>query len=304
MDRQAARQSFEKGAAWALANLEGFSPDARFAVLAGLLLAEPQKAESVRCALRKPDEIRFAGIFKLLDLVSFGALKRHLEGQQKRAHAVFDVLERDPSPALESADLDSFRHVPDSLPQSVEAMQRIDGAATGAALLQASTGRLEGPTLAWLRRDDLWGYDLAHQILAWVVCLKAGGSKDEARERIGRLAWRLFHEVRQGPSDVHYDLFVERLAFLLLAGFPAERLETEIQHVLSAQRSDGGWWFTRTVKDHATMLDNAHLGASPLTRPPKSYRQEKDPEAARRRLDLLHRGHSTGLSLWALGYCL
>jgi hypothetical protein len=52
------------------------------------------------------------------------------------------------------------------------------------------------------------------------------------------------------------------------------------------------------------MLENAHLGASPLVRTAKSYRSQKDPAAAFRGLEILHRGHSTGLSLWALGLWL
>lgn len=302
MDRQTARQCFERGAGWALANAEGLSPDARFSVLAGLLLADPERAESARGILR-PQEIRLSGVFKVLDLLTLKAVSRRMEAQRRQAEALFDVIERDPSP-LAWPDLDSFRHVPKGLPGSPESMHRIDGAFTGAALAQAGTGRLEEPVLAWLRREDLWGYDLAHQLLAWAVCIKAGCRTVDARERAGRLSWRLFHEIRQGPP-VHYDLFAERLAFLLLAGFPREPLTNELLQVVSAQDpGDGGWWFTRVPADQASMLKDAHLGSSPLVRPAKPYQHHKDPEETLRRVGILHRGHATGLSLWALGFWL
>ena len=301
MDRQTARQCFDKGKAWALANAEGFSPDSRFAVLAGLLLADPESAAASRDFLRSRPKIRLSAIGKVMDLLSLGALSRRMEARRSQADPFFDILERDPSPCAWT-DLDSFRHVPEGVPKSPEAMHRIDGASSNPALFQASAGRIEERVLAWLRRDDLWGYDLAHQLLAWVVCLKTGYLADEARERVGRLAWRVFHEIQHGPEEIHYDLFAERLAFLLLAGFPAERLAKQIEHVVSAQDpEDGGWWFTRHPAEQEGLLKEAHLGASPMVRLKKSYRDQRDPAGTLRRLATLHRGHAAGLSLWALG---
>lgn len=304
MERRAVRQRFDRGVEWALAHVDGLSPDARFAVLAGLLLADPEKAETAGGSLRNRRKVQLSTRGKVLDVLTFGLVSRRLQEKRNRAHAFFALVERDPLP-LVWTDLDSFRHVPDSLPGSLEELHRIDGAHSNAALVQASLGRLEGRVLSWLRREDLWGYDLSHQLLAWVVCLKAGHRTDESRERAGRLAWRLFHEIQHGPPAVHYDLFAERIAFLLLAGFPLERLAEELLQVLASQdQGDGGWWFTRVPADQASMIENAHLGSSPMVRPGKSYRDQADPEAALRRLQTLHRGHATGLSLWALGFWL
>lgn len=304
MNRQTVRRRFDSGVEWALSNVDELSPDARFAVLGGLLLADPRKAETVGGSLRNRQKVRLSTRGKVLDLLTFGLVSRRLQERRNRTDALLAFIERDPSP-LVWTDLDSFRHVPDSSPGSLEELHRIDGAHSNAALIQASLGRLEGPVFSWLRREDLWGYDLSHQLLAWVICLKQGHRTDEAREKTGRLAWRLFHEIQYGPPAVHYDLFVERIAFLLLAGFPLERLTEGLLQVLASQdQEDGGWWFTRVPADQASMIENAHLGSSPMIRPGKSYREHADPEAAFRRLQTLHRGHATGLSLWALGFWL
>lgn len=303
MELGVVRQCFERGSRWALAHAEGLSPDARLAVLAALLLTDPDKAESVRASLRGPRKIRLSALGRLIDVLSLGAASRRRRREAERADAFFALIERDPKP-LTWSDLDSFRSDSGPLPNDPDALHRIDGPHSNAALVQASLGQLEEPVLVWLRRDDLWGYDLAHQLLAWVVCLKKGYRTEEARERAGHLSWRLFHEIQRSPA-VHFDLFVERIAFLLLAGFPVERLTEQIQDVVALQDpADGGWWFTRRPAEQAAMIENAHLGASPLVRPARSYRERADPEAARRRLEILHRGHSTGLSLWALGYWL
>jgi hypothetical protein len=304
VDWRTIRQRFDRGVDWALENVGGFSSDARLAVLAGLLLTDPERAETVRGILRNRQEIRLSVFGRFLDVLTLGEVGRRLRKRRSEAEAFFVLMERDPSPLVRT-DIDSFRYVPASFPESLEDLHRIDGECTGAALVQASRGRLEEPVLSWLRREDLWGYNLAHQLLAWVVCHKAGHREEEARERSGRFAWRLFHEVEHGPQSTHYDLFAERIAFLLLAGFPPKRLTRQFHHIVASQDpEDGGWWFTRVPADQATLLENVHLGSSPLVRPSKSYRDQKDPDAARRRLEILHRGHSTGLSLWALSLWL
>ena len=304
VDWRTVRQGFDRGVGWALENVGGLSPDARLAVLAGLLLADPEKAETARGILRSRREIRLSTVGKVLDVLTLGGVGRRLRKRRSEADAFFVLIEDDPSPLVQT-DLDSVRYVPASLPESPEDLHRIDGERTNAALVQASLGRLEEPVLSWLRREDCWGYDLAHQLLAWIVCHKTRHREDEARERAGRLAWRLFFEVEHGPRSVHYDLFAERIAFLLLAGFPPEHLARQLLYILASQDpGDGGWWFTQMPVDQARLLENAHLGSSPMIRPSKSYRDQADPDAARRRLEILHRGHSTGLSLWALSLWL
>jgi hypothetical protein len=304
LDRAEVRRCFERGVGWVLTNAERLSPDARVAALAGLLLADPAQAEEAGSRLRGRREVRLSAAGKLLDLLTLGMVGRRLRERRRRANAFFALIERAPGPCARP-DLDSFQHVPDPLPARLEELHGIDGARSNAALTQASHGRFEAPVLAWMHRDDRWGYDLAHQLLAWVVCLKAGHRPDEARATAGRLAWRLFHEVRLSPLPVHYDLVAERIAFLALAGFPLERLADGFRLILAAQdREDGGWWFTRDPADQAAMLEQAHLGASPLAKPAKPWRDQPDAEAVRRRLEGIHRGHATGLSLWALGLWL
>jgi len=304
VSREEASRSFERGVDWALAHAERLSADARTAVLAGLRLADPPRAEMEGAPLRKRPEIRLSPVGKVLDVLSLGVVSRRIGERRRRENAFFELIEKDPSP-LARQDLDAFRRTPDSLPGSVEEMQRVDGPRSNAALTQASLGRVEEPVLSWLRREDLWGYDLSHQLLAWVVCVKLGHRLDEARERSGRLAWRLFHEIAHCALPVHYDLAVERVAFLGLAGFPRVLLNEEYRRILSSQDPrDGGWWFTRNPADQRAMLDNAHLGASPLVRPARPYREQPGAEAVLERIEFLHRGHATGLSLWALGLLL
>jgi hypothetical protein len=179
----------------------------------------------------------------------------------------------------------------------------IDGAACRAAQAQSSVGRVEEPVLSWMRREDLVGYNLAHQLLAWILCVKNEHRLSEARERIAWLTPRLLHDLDLYP-DMYDDLFVESVAFLALAGFPLAWLTDHFHRLLRMQGPDGKWRYTSRPEEQMWVLENAHLGHSPLIRPgaiSQPYYETADPLGEFRRLEHFHHGHATGLALWALG---
>jgi hypothetical protein len=303
LDQAAVRERFDRGVAWALKHADGLSADARVAVLAGLLLADRERAAAAATVLRpRPGEGRRAA-GRLLDIVTLGMTAR-LRRRRNRAAPLFSLIERDPG-AVAGVRFDDHEYIPQPVSQPIEALHIIDGAHVNAALVQASLGHLEEPVLSWLRRDDLCGYNLSHQLLAWVLCLKVGHRIDEASGLACAAGWRLFNEIERGPSRVHRDLAIERLVFLGLSGFPLTRLSAPYTELLESQDPrDGGWWFTAVPSEQDAMLERVHLGASPLIKTKRPYRAEAEPEAARRRLEVLHRGHTTGLGVWALGLWL
>ena len=285
-DRERARVAFERGLAWFLTNADGISPDGRAAVLASVLLASPRRARQVRKHLRPRGlRARLAWRWRPNPLRTLSA-----------------ILEKDPLPLAWSAG-ETFPAPTDPLPGDAASLQQLDGL-SNLALFQISGRQLEDPALAWLRREDLWGYDLTHQIFAWVLCAKSRYLLPEARERACLLLGRLLHEIEGERPATFYDLDAERSAFAARAGAPADRLARWIPDLLAAQDGDGGWWFTRDRAEQAALLENAHLGASPIVLPAASYRDEPDPELARRGLEILHRGHATSLTLWALAFHL
>jgi len=281
LDPAAVRRAFERGLEWFLAHSGELSPDSKMAALGGLILIEPQRIPAAREVLEpkeRPNPVTF----------------------------LFGLVEKSPLP-LAWDDPDVFRHSPLRPPCSRYELYAIDGAACRAAQSQSSMGQVEEPVLSWMRRDDLVGYNLAHQLLSWILCVKNGHRSDEARERVACLTPWLLRELDLYPFLLD-DLFAESVAFLALAGFPVRWLTGHFHRLLAMQDPrDGKWCYSRDPGELMWVLENAHLGRSPLVRPgaiQQPYYQTPDPLQEFRRLENFHHGHATGLSLWALGICL
>src|SRR5262249_46770899 len=148
---------------------------------------------------------------------------------------------------------------------------------------------------------DHGGYNLAHQLLAWILCVKNGHRLDEARERVACLVPWLARELDLYPF-LYDDLFAESVAFLAVAGFPVPWLTGHLQRLLTRQDPrDGKWSYTGQPGELMWLLENAHLGRSPLVRPgaiQQPYCETADPIGEFRRLENFHHGHATGLTLW------
>jgi hypothetical protein len=274
-----AKGAFERGLQWSLSlEPELLGPDSRMMILSGLLLVDPQRVPAVRKAFvptEGPNEVDF----------------------------LFAAVEADPFP-LAWDEPDPFqRYVPDDLPQTLYDRHGIKGVMAHGGLAQGTMGKLEEPVLSWLRQD-LWGYNLTHQLLSWVLCLKRGHRVEEAKERVLRLGARLGHELDHSQLTPFYDLVVESTTFLALAGYPLERLAGRFRTILATQEPDGGWWSIQDRAEFARLIETAHQGSSPLARPPRHYSEEADPERAHDSLVTLHRAHSSGLSIWALSILL
>jgi hypothetical protein len=278
VDMQQASSAFERGLEWFLAHGEQVSADSKMAALGGLMLADLGRVPAVRQIL---------------------APARH----PNPVAALIAVVESDPLPLSWNGD-DTFRPAPDAPLRRRAELHRINGPLCHAALGQACLGKLDDAVLAWLRRDDLCGYDLAHQLLAWILCVKRGHLSQEARATVGRLALRLLRDIER-YSFIYYDLFAESLAFLALAGVPLPRLGGAFRHVLALQDGAVGCWrYTMDPAEQMWLLENAHRGGSPLIRAIETYERQPDPLAAFQSLATFHQGHTTSLSLWALGVLL
>jgi len=272
--------AFERGLRWILRmEPEMLGAESRMMALSGLLLIDPQRVPPVRKALAPP------------------------QGHDPIA-PFFAAVEASPLPIPWDEPNPFQRYIPDALPATLQDRQGFNAMLAHGGLAQGTRGRLEEPVLSWLRQEGLWGYDLNHQLLSWILCLKGGHRVEEARERVLRFGARLWREHDDSPFEVFYDLYVESTVFLVLAGVPMERLAGKFRTILSSQDADGGWWFTRDPSEFGPLMEGSHLGASPLYRPPRHYSEEADPELALRSLSTLHRAHSTALSLWGLGLLL
>jgi hypothetical protein len=278
-DPEEMRRSFERGLEWFVAHSDDIFPDSKMAALGGLLLVDPRRVSAVRKALEPPKQA--SGLAFL-----------------------FGLLEKSPLPVVWNHP-DVFRSSLQTLPlPRRQEFYVVDGASCEAALGYSAMGRVEEPILSWMRRENLTGYNLTHQMLAWILCLKNGHRVDEARQRISGLAPRLMSELDLYPFD---DLVAEGTAFLALAGFPVDRLTRHFSRLLQAQDSQTGLWrYTRDAAEQMWLVENAHLGRSPLLRPGavQPYDRAPDPLREFRRLETLHHGHTTGLTLWGLGILL
>lgn len=272
------RRQFDRGLEWLVAHSDEITLDSKMAALGGLLLVDPQRVAAVRKALepgRQANVLTF-----LLGLVE--------KSPQPLAWNHGDV--RPSLPALPAPKRQDFYFV--------------DSASCEAALGYSAMGRVEEPILSWMRRGNLRGYNLTHQLLAWILCLKKGHRIDEARQRIGGLAPRLMNELDLYPFD---DLVAEGTAFLALAGFPLDRLTDPFSRLLQVQDPQTGRWrYTRDEGEQMWLVENAHLGRSPLFRlgAVPGYAASPEPLREFRRLETLHHGHTTGLALWGLGVLL
>src|SRR5262249_17001712 len=156
LDMAAVRSAFERGFAWFLAHSDDFSADSKMAPLGGLILLDRQRIPAAREVLEpkgRPNQVAF----------------------------LFGLVERSPLP-LAWNDLDVFRRSPPRPTHSRHEIYAIDGAACRAAQAQSAMGQVEEPVLSWMRRNDHGGYNLAHPLLAWVLCVKNGHRLDGARE--------------------------------------------------------------------------------------------------------------------------
>jgi hypothetical protein len=274
------RDAFERGLQWFLSKEPAILGDeCRMMSLSGLLLIDPQRVPEVRKALA-PSKGR--------DPID----------------PFFAAVEASPLPVPWDEPDPFQRYVPDDLPLTLHDREWLDGQMAHAALWMGTQGQLAEPVLSWVRQNDFWGYNLNHQILCWTLCLKRGHRVEEARERLLQFGAKLGHELANSPFQVFYDLIAESTVMLSLAGFPMEKLAGNFRYILSSQDADGGWWFTREPAELGPLIENSHLGASPLFKPPRHYSEEPDPERALDALVTLHRSHSTSLSLWALGLLL
>jgi amino acid adenylation domain-containing protein len=273
------RRRFERGLEWFVAHADDASPDSKMAAVGGLLLVDPQRVAALRKALES----------------------------REQPHALaflFGLIEKSPLPVAWN-NPDVFRtSLPTQPPPRGQQFYDVDSAACEAALAYSAMGRVEEPILSWMRRADLTGYNLTHQLLAWILCLKNGHRVDEARQRILGLAPRLLSELDLYPFD---DLVAEGTAFLALAGFPLDRLTRHFQRLLQAQDSRTGVWrYTRDAAEQMWLVENAHLGRSPMFRlgAVQPYDRAPDPLREFRRREILHHGHTTGLALWGFGVLL
>jgi hypothetical protein len=281
LDMAALRLAFERGLEWFLAHSDDISPDSKMAALGGLILIDPQRIPAAREVVEpreRPNPVAF----------------------------LFGLVERSPLPVAWD-DLDVFRRSPLRPSHRRYELYAINGAACQAAQAQSSMGQVEEPVLSWMRRNDLGGYNLAHQLLSWVLCVKNGHRLDEARERVSCLAPWLMRELDLYPF-LYDDLFAESIAFLALAGVPVRWLTGHFHRLLRLQDpQDGKWRYTREPAELMWVVENAHLGRSPLLRLgaiQQPYYETRDPLEEFRRLENFHHGHATGLTLWALGICL
>lgn len=279
LDLKETRRRFERGLEWFVAHSDDVSPDSKMAALGGLLLVDPQRAPALRKALEPQ---------KQANMLAF----------------LFRLVEKSPLPVAWSHP-DVFRSsLPSLPPPRRQEFYSVDAASIEAALGYSAMGRVDEPVLSWMRREGLRGYNLTHQLLAWILCLKNGHRVDEARQRICGLSPRLMGELDLYPFD---DLVAEGTAFLALAGFPMDRLARHFDRLLQAQDPQTGLWrYTQDRAEQMWLIENAHLGRSPLLRlgAVQAYDRAPDPLQEFRRLETLHHGHTTGLTLWGLGVLL
>jgi len=239
-------------------HLEDISPDGIMSAFNGLLSVDPKSAYLLRNAYTKKGGTR----------ISISE-QTYLPG----ISAIYEAIEQEPSPVSLHA-LFSYQHTPEDMPTSPERFYKIHTLFSNWALRQAAMGHVEEWCIRWMRRQDTWGYDLTHQLLAWLLCIKRQHRLDEAHTMASRLAWRLHHQVKNCQCKVYYDLFAESIAFLGMAGFPPHLLIEEYRHILKNQCSDGGWFFEELPIEHPQLNT------------------------------IQHRGHATGLSICALAYLL
>jgi hypothetical protein len=279
LDLGEVRRRFDRGLEWLVAHSGDVSLDSKMAAWGGILLVDPQRAPAIRKAFEP--------------------------GRQANALAfLFGLVEKSPRPIAWNHQ-DAFRlGARAQPPPRRREFYAVDAASCEAALGYSAIGRVEEPILSWMRRGDLRGYNLTHQLLAWILCLKKGHRVDEARQRIGSLAANVISELDLYPFD---DLVAEGTAFVALAGFPVERLASQFLRLLDAQDpATGRWRYTQSAAEQMWLVENAHRGGSPLLRlgAVQAYGRAVDPLAEFRRLEILHHGHTTGLALWALGVLL
>ncbi len=266
-------------------NFKDLWPDSVFCAFSGLLLTSREQAVAFK---NEYDEQKVLRIMLSEDYFA-------------TTQSLFEVFEQDPYP-IDLSNLYIYKHIPDDIPTSPEQLHVMNALTTNSALKQAAAGDIQDPCITWMRKQNLWGYLLTHQWIAWLLCLKRQYHLREAEEKVPMLAWRMYHELKNCPFEVYYDLFAERVAFLGLAGFPLRCLREEYVRILQSQDvDDGGWYFFSATKDdQLSVLYNVLTGQSPLIDRPRWYNENEELDDQGSYLMNVHRGHATGLSIWAL----
>jgi hypothetical protein len=175
----------------------------------------------------------------------------------------------------------------------------IDRVTINAALADAVRGRPSARSLRWMRQRGNTGFVLTHQLLAWLFCVWNGRVHD-APEGARRVARRVWGDATRARG--YGDLLAQQAAFLALGGWPLVGLQPLVHRLLRNQdRGDGGWhYFERRLSGASETLSRVCDGRSPMLGWPIAC-AEGEFGALVTAVDRAHRGHTTALSICALG---
>jgi hypothetical protein len=92
---------------------------------------------------------------------------------------------------------------------------------------------------------DLWnGRKLTHQLWALIHLRRTSGGDEKINRLIEHLCNRLSRQLKFDIAVV--DIYIQKITFILKAGFPGKISRRWVERVIANQKSDGGWddrWF-------------------------------------------------------------
>ncbi len=267
--------SIDDAIRWMTRHVHDMPPDAIMCAFSGLLHYDKAKAEELLELYEESPPSTLIYPKELLDLI----------------RNVINIIRGDPLP-LPPTTVGQKRHTCVEIPSTLYELYKIDMKRSNMALWNVIKEKMTQEDEEWLREGSGWGYTLTHQILIWTFCVKLGLRVHEAEQMLTTLREKLYNEVKYCQRKVCYDLYAERIAFLGFSGWDLGMLRKEFRYILDMQKHNGSWWHTHDDEWSTRCINDQDW-----------YPQwrNQDVHEQIRYLARARQGHSTSLSIWALG---